>query len=103
MRISTQMMYQQNMRGITNSQAEWMKFGEQMSTGKRVINPSDDPIAACRPWCFLKHRRRTANIRWRVHLRRKSIAGRKRTESGNDGNSDRAGKNCLCCEWHVKR
>ncbi|ARC40507.1 MULTISPECIES: flagellar hook-associated protein FlgL [Citrobacter] len=46
MRISTQMMYQQNMRGITNSQAEWIKFGEQMSTGKRVINPSDDPIAA---------------------------------------------------------
>lgn len=25
MRFSTQMMYQQNMRGITNSQAEWMK------------------------------------------------------------------------------
>ncbi|XHA18779.1 flagellar hook-associated protein FlgL [Citrobacter farmeri] len=46
MRISTQMMYQQNMLGITNSQAEWMKYGEQMSTGKRVINPSDDPIAA---------------------------------------------------------
>ncbi|HEE0081610.1 TPA: flagellar hook-associated protein FlgL [Citrobacter youngae] len=46
MRISTQMMYQQNMRGITNSQAEWLKFGEQMSTGKRVNNPSDDPIAA---------------------------------------------------------
>lgn len=46
MRISTQMMYQQNMRGITNSQAEWMKYGEQMSSGKRVINPSDDPIAA---------------------------------------------------------
>ncbi|CAM6292919.1 MULTISPECIES: flagellar hook-associated protein FlgL [Citrobacter] len=46
MRISTQMMYQQNMRGITNAQAEWMKYGEQMSSGKRVINPSDDPIAA---------------------------------------------------------
>jgi len=40
MRFSTQMMYQQNMRGITNSQAEWMKYGEQMSTGKRVVNPS---------------------------------------------------------------
>ena len=37
MRFSTQMMYQQNMRGITNSQAEWMKYGEQMSTGKRVV------------------------------------------------------------------
>lgn len=46
MRFSTQMMYQQNMRGITNSQAEWMKYGEQMSTGKRVVNSSDDPIAA---------------------------------------------------------
>ncbi|HFK4580914.1 TPA: flagellar hook-associated protein FlgL [Citrobacter sedlakii] len=46
MRISTQMMYQQNMRGITNAQVEWMKYGEQMSSGKRVINPSDDPIAA---------------------------------------------------------
>ncbi|SUG99420.1 flagellar hook-associated protein 3 [Salmonella enterica subsp. enterica] len=27
MRISTQMMYEQNMSGITNSQAEWMKAG----------------------------------------------------------------------------
>lgn len=46
MRISTQMMYQQNMRGVTNSQADWLKSGEQMSTGKRVVTPSDDPIAA---------------------------------------------------------
>lgn len=46
MRISTQMMYQQNMRGITDSQSKWMSYGEQMSTGKRVNRPSDDPIAA---------------------------------------------------------
>ncbi|MDK1302863.1 flagellar hook-associated protein FlgL [Cronobacter sakazakii] len=46
MRISTQMMYQQNMRGITDSQSTWLKYGEQMSTGKRVNRPSDDPIAA---------------------------------------------------------
>ena len=31
MRFSTQMMYQQNMRGITNSQAEWMKYGGMIS------------------------------------------------------------------------
>lgn len=37
MRFSTQMMYQQNMRGITNSQAEWMKYGEQMLM-RRAIN-----------------------------------------------------------------
>ncbi|WP_318374572.1 flagellar hook-associated protein FlgL [Enterobacter sp.] len=46
MRISTQMMYDQSMRGITNSQSEWLKFGEQMSTEQRVNRPSDDPIAA---------------------------------------------------------
>ncbi|MBW9400913.1 flagellar hook-associated protein FlgL [Leclercia sp. EC_58] len=46
MRISTQMMYQQNMRGITDSQSKWLSYGEQMSTGKRINRPSDDPIAA---------------------------------------------------------
>ncbi|MCR6467046.1 flagellar hook-associated protein FlgL [Enterobacter sp. HG048] len=46
MRISTQMMYEQNMRGITDSQSRWLNYGEQMSTGKRVNRPSDDPIAA---------------------------------------------------------
>jgi len=40
------MMYQQNMRGITDSQSKWLSYGEQMSTGKRVNRPSDDPIAA---------------------------------------------------------
>lgn len=46
MRISTQMMYQQNMRGITDAQSTWLHYGEQLSTGKRVVRPSDDPIAA---------------------------------------------------------
>ena len=46
MRISTQMMYEQSMRGVTNSQSLWLGYGEQMSTGKRVNRPSDDPIAA---------------------------------------------------------
>ncbi|BBR21376.1 MULTISPECIES: flagellar hook-associated protein FlgL [Enterobacteriaceae] len=46
MRVSTIMMYQQNMRGITDSQSEWLKYGEQMSTGKRVNRASDDPVAA---------------------------------------------------------
>lgn len=46
MRISTQMMYEQNMRGVTNSQSRWMGYGEQMATGQKVNRPSDDPIAA---------------------------------------------------------
>ncbi|KAA3665881.1 MULTISPECIES: flagellar hook-associated protein FlgL [Pectobacterium] len=46
MRLSTSMIYQQNMQGILNGQTAWQKTGEQLSTGKRVVNPSDDPIAA---------------------------------------------------------
>ncbi|MFG6654510.1 flagellar hook-associated protein FlgL [Scandinavium sp. M-37] len=46
MRISTLMMYQQTMGGITNSQSSWLKYGEQLSTGLRVNRPSDDPISA---------------------------------------------------------
>ncbi|WP_034914072.1 MULTISPECIES: flagellar hook-associated protein FlgL [Erwinia] len=46
MRLSTTMMYEQQMRGVTNSQASWLKAGEQLSSGKRVVNPSDDPVAA---------------------------------------------------------
>jgi len=46
MRISTQMMYEQNMRGVTNAQGKWLGYGEQMTTGQRVNRPSDDPIAA---------------------------------------------------------
>ncbi|EPF18125.1 Hook-filament junction protein [Cedecea davisae] len=46
MRISTQMMYDQNMRGVSDAQSLWLGYGEQMSSGLRVNKPSDDPIAA---------------------------------------------------------
>ncbi len=48
MRISTNMIFNQQVRGITDSQASWLKVGEQLSSGRRVTNPSDDPIAASR-------------------------------------------------------
>lgn len=46
MRLSTSMLYQQNMQGITDAQSLWMQTGQQLSTGKRVVNPSDDPMSA---------------------------------------------------------
>ncbi|AUY24901.1 MAG: flagellar hook-associated protein FlgL [Mixta calida] len=46
MRLSTNMMFDQQMRGVSNAQSSWLKAGEQLSTGKRVVNPSDDPLAA---------------------------------------------------------
>jgi len=46
MRISTQMMYDQNLRGVTTAQSSWLASGEQLASGSRVNRPSDDPIAA---------------------------------------------------------
>ncbi len=43
MRISTQMMYRAKHERHRNSQAEWMKLGEQMSAGKRLPTHPDDP------------------------------------------------------------
>ncbi|MBS0879109.1 flagellar hook-associated protein FlgL [Pantoea sp. JGM49] len=48
MRLSTNMIFDQQVRGITDSQSSWLKVGEQLSSGRRVNNPSDDPIAASR-------------------------------------------------------
>lgn len=46
MRISTNQLYTQKIDGIFGAQSKWMKSGEQLSSGRRVINPSDDPLAA---------------------------------------------------------
>ncbi|MBC8953486.1 flagellar hook-associated protein FlgL [Xenorhabdus sp. PB62.4] len=46
MRVSTNQLYTQKMNGIFDAQSKWMKLSEQLSSGHRVINPSDDPLAA---------------------------------------------------------
>ena len=102
MRFSTQMMYQQNMRGITNSQAEWMKYGEQMSTGKRVVNLQMIPLLHHKLLFSPRHRRKTASTslartfatqkcHWkRVYLARSQPLYRMLR------------KNCLRQQWHLE-
>ncbi|MBW7984779.1 flagellar hook-associated protein FlgL [Enterobacillus tribolii] len=46
MRLSTSMIYQQNMSSVLDAQSDWQRIGMQLASGKRVINPSDDPLAA---------------------------------------------------------
>lgn len=46
MRLSTGMIYDQQMRGISTSQSAWLKGGEQLATGNRVNSPEDDPVAS---------------------------------------------------------
>ncbi|MBB3329913.1 flagellin-like hook-associated protein FlgL [Halomonas campaniensis] len=48
MRISTVTMYEQSVNSMNRQQGEFMKVGQQIATGRRVVNPSDDPQAASR-------------------------------------------------------
>lgn len=45
MRISTLTMYNQNVSSMNRQQADFMKVGQQIASGKRVVNISDDPQA----------------------------------------------------------
>ncbi|WES88726.1 flagellar hook-associated protein FlgL [Dickeya fangzhongdai] len=46
MRLSTSIIFQQNLQGVTDGLSRLDKTGTQLSSNKRVVTPSDDPIAA---------------------------------------------------------
>ncbi|BFM06698.1 flagellar hook-associated protein FlgL [Halioxenophilus aromaticivorans] len=48
MRISTQQAFGNSLNSLQDIYSDLLRTQEQISTGKRVINPSDDPIAATR-------------------------------------------------------
>ena len=48
MRISTNTLYQNGISKISSLQAEQSKLQQQIASGKRILAPSDDPLAASR-------------------------------------------------------
>lgn len=46
MRISTSFFYDQGTANLSNIQAKQLQLQNQISTGKRILTPSDDPIAS---------------------------------------------------------
>ncbi|WP_104201965.1 flagellar hook-associated protein FlgL [Billgrantia saliphila] len=48
MRISTVTMFEQSVSSMNRQQGDFMKVGQQIASGRRVVNPSDDPQAASR-------------------------------------------------------
>lgn len=48
MRISTSYYYQVNVSTMNQQQSSLLHFQQQLSTGQRVLTPSDDPVAAAR-------------------------------------------------------
>lgn len=48
MRIGTLQIFRQGVNAMIDQQAKLYKTQNQLSTGKRIVNPSDDPIGAAR-------------------------------------------------------
>lgn len=46
MRISTVTIYEQNVNSLNRQQSEFLRVGQQLASGRKVVNPSDDPLAA---------------------------------------------------------
>ena len=46
MRISTVTMFEQSVQSLNQQQSDFMQVGRQIASGRRVVNPSDDPQAA---------------------------------------------------------
>ncbi len=48
MRITTKMMHNTSLRNLNINKLRWEKLTNQMSTGKKITRPSDDPVIAIR-------------------------------------------------------
>lgn len=102
MRISTQMMYEQSMRGVTNSQSLWLSYGEQMSTGKRINRPSDDPIAASQAVVLSGSNAKQPVCAGTLLRYDESLAGRERVIASDNRHPCCSGKDCQCGQRYVK-
>ncbi len=61
MRISTSMIYDAGVSGIQNTQASELDTYNQIATGRRVLTPSDDPVAAAQALVVQQSQSVTAN------------------------------------------
>ncbi len=59
MRISTQQVFLRNIDNLNKGSADLFKTQQQLSTGKRVLQPSDDPLASAQIQKFKKEMART--------------------------------------------
>ena len=48
MRISTNQLYDQNIRAIMDNQSGLADTQQQLSTGKKINRPSDDPVGTAK-------------------------------------------------------
>src|SRR5699024_2130099 len=62
MRISTSMMHDTAVRSMVERQADLVRAQEQIATGRRILKPSDDPVASSQALGVKQAQARTAQF-----------------------------------------
>lgn len=68
MRISTQQVFINNIDNISKTNADLFKTQQQLSTGKNVLQPSDDPLASAQIQKFKKEIARTEQFAGNIEV-----------------------------------
>ncbi|WP_415902019.1 flagellar hook-associated protein FlgL [Neptuniibacter sp. QD29_5] len=73
MRISTQQVFLSNVDNINKTNSELFKTQNQLSTGKRIQQPSDDPLASAQIQKFKKEIARTEQYNSNIEVSRRRL------------------------------
>ncbi|WP_415889274.1 flagellar hook-associated protein FlgL [Neptuniibacter sp. SY11_33] len=68
MRISTQQVFLSNIDNLSKASADLFQTQQQLSTGKRVLQPSDDPLASAQIQKFKKEIARTEQFSGNIEV-----------------------------------
>ncbi|MCP4598322.1 flagellar hook-associated protein FlgL [Neptuniibacter sp.] len=73
MRISTQQVFLSNIDNLSKTSADLFKTQQQLSTGKRVLQPSDDPLASAQIQKFKKEIARTEQFNGNIEVSQRRL------------------------------
>lgn len=74
MRISTQQVFINNVDSISKTNSELFKTQQQLSTGKNVLQPSDDPLASAQIQKFKKEIARTEQFAGNIEVAQRRLS-----------------------------
>jgi flagellar hook-associated protein 3 FlgL len=74
MRISTQQVFISNVDNISKTNADLFKTQQQLSTGKNVLQPSDDPLASAQIQKFKKEIARTEQFTGNIDVAQRRLS-----------------------------
>ncbi|MGB0204119.1 MAG: flagellar hook-associated protein 3, partial [Neptuniibacter sp.] len=74
MRISTQQVFISNVDNISKTNSDLFRTQQQLSTGKNVLQPSDDPLASAQIQKFKKEVARTEQFAGNIDVAQRRLS-----------------------------